>query len=115
MLMCVQKRLFLYESRSLPRIATILDPRFKKDGFRMEENGNCGTQLLEEEMALINHNTRINQNNNDSTRNECCSNRSLLSFMEKKIKKDVERPMWMLLSQNDNILNNQTQLLSQTH
>ncbi|XP_056637686.1 E3 SUMO-protein ligase ZBED1-like [Diorhabda sublineata] len=35
-----RNRLFPYESRTITRISTILDPRWKKDGFRSAENAN---------------------------------------------------------------------------
>ena len=36
----VKNRLFVYETRTIPRISIILDPRFKKEGFRLQENVN---------------------------------------------------------------------------
>lgn len=49
----VQKRLFPYEKRSIPKLATLLDPHFKKEGFRSHENVMSGLSLLEKEMYNI--------------------------------------------------------------
>lgn len=46
-------RLFSYESRTITRISTILDPRFKKDGFRSLENANQASCFLEQEMSQL--------------------------------------------------------------
>jgi len=45
----LKKRLFIYETRIIPRISTILDPRFKKEGFKLQENANQATVSLEQE------------------------------------------------------------------
>ncbi|CAH1106561.1 unnamed protein product [Psylliodes chrysocephalus] len=49
----VKTRLFLYETRSVTRLATILDPRFKKEGFRSSDNANEASSLLGQEMLGI--------------------------------------------------------------
>ena len=36
----VKKRLFSYEERTATRLATLLDPRFKKEGFQFAFNAN---------------------------------------------------------------------------
>lgn len=54
-------RLFPYESRTIPRICTILDPRFKKDGFRSLENANQASCFLEQEMSQLIKATKSNQ------------------------------------------------------
>uniref|UniRef100_A0A6P7F946 Zinc finger BED domain-containing protein 4-like n=1 Tax=Diabrotica virgifera virgifera TaxID=50390 RepID=A0A6P7F946_DIAVI len=48
----VSKRLFQYESRSLTRISTLIDPRFKKEAFRIKENADQACTLLENEMTV---------------------------------------------------------------
>lgn len=46
-------RLSKYEERSLPRVATLIDPRFKKQGFRSPFNAGYAEKLLENELAAI--------------------------------------------------------------
>ncbi|KAG5868424.1 hypothetical protein JTB14_029040 [Gonioctena quinquepunctata] len=52
-LQSVRTRLFPYETRSVARLGTILDPRFKKEGFRSAENAAYAATLLEQEMFSI--------------------------------------------------------------
>ncbi|XP_017470506.1 PREDICTED: zinc finger BED domain-containing protein 1-like [Rhagoletis zephyria] len=47
----VIKRLMPYEERTFPRIGTLLDRRFKKQGFRSPFNANHGLKILENELA----------------------------------------------------------------
>jgi len=54
----IKTRLFPYETRSVPKLATILDPRFKKDGFRTPSNADEAIRQLENEMHLNNINMR---------------------------------------------------------
>jgi len=42
----VKNRLFIYETRTIPRISIILDPRFRKEGFRLQENVNQAAIFL---------------------------------------------------------------------
>lgn len=49
----VQKRLNPYESRSVSQLSTMLDPRFKKEGFQNSQNSENAALLLEREMALV--------------------------------------------------------------
>lgn len=51
----VKTRLFNYEERTLPRLATILDPRLKKEAFRSSDYANCAVSLLQSEMSMKNH------------------------------------------------------------
>lgn len=46
-------RLSKYEERSLPRVATLIDPRFKKQGFRSPFNAGYAEKLLKNELADI--------------------------------------------------------------
>lgn len=50
LLQSVRTRLFPYETRSVARLGTILDARFKKEGFRSAENAACAATVLEQEM-----------------------------------------------------------------
>lgn len=45
-------RLFSYESRTIPRIATMIDPRFKKEGFLSVSNAEQASKALEDELSL---------------------------------------------------------------
>lgn len=49
----VIKRLFIYEQRTVPRVATLLDPRLKKYAFRNVENANIAQQLVQQELAQL--------------------------------------------------------------
>lgn len=62
----VQKRLFLYEKRSVTKIATIIDPRFKKEGFCSLENVNQASVLLEQEMCQILQAKEVERRNNEN-------------------------------------------------
>ena len=42
----VKTRLFPYEERTLTRLATVLDPRLKKEAFRSSDNAKCAVSLL---------------------------------------------------------------------
>jgi len=46
-----KKRLFPFEERSSPRLATILDPRFKKEGFRSHFNAEQAVSILEKNIS----------------------------------------------------------------
>ncbi|XP_060665408.1 uncharacterized protein LOC132797673 [Drosophila nasuta] len=48
-------RLTKYEERFLPRIGTLLDPRFKKQGFRSPFNVVQAEKFLENEVTVINN------------------------------------------------------------
>jgi len=47
----VIKRLFIYEQRSVPKVATLLDPRLKKYAFRNVENANTAQHIVQQEVA----------------------------------------------------------------
>ena len=47
----LEKRLFTYETRSVPRIATFLDPRFKKLAFRSPERAEEARKHAETEIV----------------------------------------------------------------
>lgn len=83
----VEKRLFPYENRSIPRLAVLLDPRMKKEGFRSTENADLAVSLLRSEM--YHHTDTIIQNNNidheDKTIESVSTSTSLFSFMTERI------------------------------
>nr|XP_036675154.1 uncharacterized protein LOC118878065 [Drosophila suzukii] len=43
----IKERFYHYESRTVPRIATLLDPRFKKEGFFLPLNAEQAAKALE--------------------------------------------------------------------
>lgn len=49
----IKKRLFPYEDRTAARLGTLLDPRFKKEGFRSVSNAEQAAKTLENEIAVI--------------------------------------------------------------
>ncbi|XP_044570347.1 E3 SUMO-protein ligase ZBED1-like [Drosophila ananassae] len=49
----VKKRLLGYEKRTFPKMSTLLDPRFKKQGFRSPFNADDGLHALENELAAL--------------------------------------------------------------
>ncbi|XP_057671178.1 uncharacterized protein LOC130902911 [Diorhabda carinulata] len=78
-----RNRLFPYESRTITRISTILDPRWKKDGFRSAENANQASCFLDQEMSPLMRNLKNNEGNeaNGSTNSpKSC----LFGFMHEK-------------------------------
>ncbi|CAG9826077.1 unnamed protein product [Diabrotica balteata] len=87
----VRRRLFNFETRSIPKITALLDPRFKKDGFRTTENANQAANLLEEEMAAIISGNRKNTQeenvpNNSSSSTVTSSSSVIFNFLDKKNK-----------------------------
>jgi len=49
----VIKRLFIYEQRSVPKVATLLDPRLKKYAFCNVENANTAQHIVQQEVAQL--------------------------------------------------------------
>lgn len=47
----IKKRLSIYELRSVTRMATILDPRFKKNGFQYNSNAEQASAMFENELV----------------------------------------------------------------
>lgn len=78
----VKNKLFVYKTKTVPRISTILDPRFKKEGFRSQENAIQATVFLEQEMNVLMK--TFNQNQNKSTATTSPSKKSLFSLIEEK-------------------------------
>jgi len=61
----IKKRLSIYEERTLPRMATILDPRFKKEGFECNTNAEQAAIFFENDLANLG-NLAGNENPGDS-------------------------------------------------
>jgi hypothetical protein len=49
----VIKRLFVYEQRTTPKAATLLDPRLKAFAFRNSENASQGREYLQKEVSKL--------------------------------------------------------------
>nr|XP_041631404.1 uncharacterized protein LOC121502268 [Drosophila kikkawai] len=49
----LRERLAPYEARTGTRLATMLDPRYKKEGFREQSNAEHAAKLLETEVACV--------------------------------------------------------------
>ncbi|XP_030756558.1 zinc finger BED domain-containing protein 1-like [Sitophilus oryzae] len=49
----VEKRLVPYEKRTLTQMGTLLDPTFKQEGFRSNDNAKAAGQYLEQEMIYF--------------------------------------------------------------
>ncbi|XP_023036761.1 zinc finger BED domain-containing protein 4-like [Drosophila willistoni] len=78
----VKKRLYPYENRSDPRLGTLLDARFKKEGFQNAGNAQQAALALEEELCSFKD--YATKPNNEELPKE---NRSpfLFKFVEQKI------------------------------
>jgi len=82
----VETRMFHYEERTILRLATILDPRLKKEAFRSSDNAKCAVSLLQSEMSL--QESLLPQNpedNHDTTELTTNSGKSLFDFLETRI------------------------------
>lgn len=87
----VRNRLFLYETRTITRIGTILDARFKKEGFRSLENANQASCFLEQEMKnTLKLNCKNNQDETKQGDGDTVSGPSLFNFMNEKLKDKVK-------------------------
>ncbi|XP_072400371.1 zinc finger BED domain-containing protein 4-like [Diabrotica undecimpunctata] len=88
----ISKRLFQYESRSITRISTIIDPRFKKEAFRMKENADQASILLENEMTVLARKEKCFKSGNESNDEfeKPKPKRTLFDFMEEKVKGKVK-------------------------
>lgn len=84
---CNTKKLFLYELRSVTRIAAILDPRFKKEGFRNPKNSKKASLLLEQEMNILRETTATQLQSTETSPLTSPSWKSLCSFLEQRIGK----------------------------
>lgn len=85
----IKKRLFPYEDRTATRLGTLLDPWFKKEGFRSVFNADQASKVLENEMAAIckGHSSTVEPSTSQSMNNE--PQQPLLNFMKSKIANKV--------------------------
>jgi hypothetical protein len=84
----VIKRLFPFEECTIPQLSILLDPRMKKEAFRLTNNAEAAVSLLKSEMAQHeNNHVLLNENNRDEddvSQNNSTSY-SLFGFMEERI------------------------------
>lgn len=80
----IKKRLYPYEGRSITKLATILDPRFKKEGFQNPENAVNAAAILEQEMCSIVQ-KKAEPAAVPSTSEKSSRNISLLGFLKQRI------------------------------
>ncbi|XP_030760535.1 zinc finger BED domain-containing protein 1-like [Sitophilus oryzae] len=88
----VKTRLFPYETRTIAKISTLLDPRFKKEDFRNTENAESAAFLLEKEMSIIPTASVLTNNSVESNGEPLPSSnieneKSLFSFLQERISK----------------------------
>ncbi|CAH1108707.1 unnamed protein product [Psylliodes chrysocephalus] len=85
----VKKRLFPYETRSVTKMGTIIDTRFKKEVFRSTENAASAAAILEQEMQAIYRKNTIERQNRDVEQESVSQNvkksPSLFSFLENRV------------------------------
>lgn len=74
-----------YESRTVPRIATLIDPRFKKDGFKSVSNADQAVKALEQEMYTVLSRTPREQPIPPES-----SQKPNFSFLQNKIKSKIK-------------------------
>lgn len=65
----VKTRLFPYETRTISKISTLLDPCFKKEGFRSPENTDNSANLLEKEMSMMKMSIQFSSSSKESLTN----------------------------------------------
>ncbi|XP_073835857.1 E3 SUMO-protein ligase ZBED1-like [Musca autumnalis] len=78
----IKKRLFPYEERTASRLGTLLDPRFKKEGFRSIYNADQAAKSLENEIAGMGKSNKTSLAT--STTCETDTKQPLLKFLEHK-------------------------------
>lgn len=67
----INTRLFPYEQRTAPKIATILDPRFKKEGFRSTVSADSAVEMLQNKISALSTNLNpCSDSNNDPPTHE---------------------------------------------
>lgn len=90
----VVSRLFPYEGRSTTRLSTLVDPRFKKEGFRIAENANQAAILLESEITMIlkkpQNNVSENRYDVSNTSTRSSSSDNLLCFLQERIESKIQ-------------------------
>ncbi|XP_036320313.1 zinc finger BED domain-containing protein 1-like [Rhagoletis pomonella] len=80
----VRKRLAPYELRIITRMGTILDPRFKKEGFHSTTNANEASKNLEQEIAALIEKDQRNDKFTEVQKNRQDES-SFFDFVEKRL------------------------------
>ncbi|XP_017477134.1 PREDICTED: zinc finger BED domain-containing protein 1-like [Rhagoletis zephyria] len=75
----LRKRMFQYETRTAPRLGSLLDPRFKREGFISSSNAEQATIRLDNEVMSLLENEPPSSTNNAPPKSV-----SLFAFIEKK-------------------------------
>ncbi|KAH8289491.1 hypothetical protein KR054_006101, partial [Drosophila jambulina] len=89
----INTRLFPYEHRTVSKIATILDPRFKKEGFRSSFSADSAVENLQNE--ICSHPTNLNvysDSENDPPTHESKEKSHFFAFMKNKLEKKIKTP-----------------------
>ncbi|XP_030760921.1 zinc finger BED domain-containing protein 1-like [Sitophilus oryzae] len=94
----VRKRLFLFEKRTIPQMGTLLDPRFKQDGFRNDDNIKSALHFMEQEMSYVEKNEKevtsissdLIKESSEGTSSSFLGSSSLFSFMDSKIQQRIK-------------------------
>ncbi|XP_036337570.1 uncharacterized protein LOC118747625 [Rhagoletis pomonella] len=88
---CIKRRQVEYERRTVTRFGTLLDPRFKKEGFLSPQSVSEATKLLENDITLLNKNVHpANANTEPPTPTESPGhNQPLLQFLKRNIAKKI--------------------------
>jgi len=88
LILSIKDRLFLYETRSIPRLATVINPRFKKEGFRSINNAEETIKFLESEMNTFSSRSATSINSDEEKEKNTNENSdSLLAFLEDRLSK----------------------------
>ncbi|XP_036344463.1 zinc finger BED domain-containing protein 1-like, partial [Rhagoletis pomonella] len=74
-----------YETRTVPRITTLIDPRFKKDGFKSSSNADQAVKALEQEIY-----TALPSTSREQPTPPEPSQKPHFSFLQNKIKAKVK-------------------------
>jgi len=87
----INTRLFPYEHRTVCKVATILDPRFKKEGFRSIVSADSAVEILQNEISTLSANLNpCFDSENDPPTYESQEKTPFFSFMKSKLKNKVK-------------------------
>ncbi|XP_050310839.1 uncharacterized protein LOC126746577 [Anthonomus grandis grandis] len=91
LLISTKQHLYPYESRTITKIATILDSRFKKEAFQSPENAANASLLLEQEMyGFLNKNENVLTDKNVERNSNDVKNTSIFSFFKERVDNKVK-------------------------
>lgn len=88
----MNQRLVPYETRSIPRLGTILDPRFKKEGFRSKENASAAATILEHDMFTLSHKIQENKRSveSDNSKKPAPTSTLFFGFLQERLEEKVK-------------------------